>query len=120
MLVTKQFKGSDLHHCFPTLPETIAVSVISVAPKIILVCGAFYFFMEPLELSLMVIGTIFGVLFYNLFHYYSHFGSEFSIGWMKALRNHHLNHHFKNQHILFGISSTLWDHFYKTMKPRLK
>jgi sterol desaturase/sphingolipid hydroxylase (fatty acid hydroxylase superfamily) len=35
--------------------------------------------------------------------------------WMKPLwRNHHL-HHYKNVELGFGVSSTLWDHFFGTM-----
>jgi sterol desaturase/sphingolipid hydroxylase (fatty acid hydroxylase superfamily) len=59
-------------------------------------------------------GFILGYLVYGSMHYAIHaFHPPFK--WMKPLwRNHHL-HHYKNDHMGFGVSSTLWDHVFGTM-----
>ena len=68
----------------------------------------------------MLLGVCFGLILYNFIHYNAHYGPEPNIGWIKAIRTHHLNHHFKDQHTMYGITCLIWDHFYKTMKPKLK
>ena len=59
-------------------------------------------------------GFLLGYLMYGTMHYAIHAFNP-SYKWMKPLwRNHHL-HHYKNDHLGFGVSSTLWDHLFGTM-----
>lgn len=59
-------------------------------------------------------GFIFGYLIYGSMHYAIHAWNP-PFKWMKPLwRNHHL-HHYKNEELGFGVSSTLWDHVFGTM-----
>ena len=59
-------------------------------------------------------GFILGYLMYGTMHYAIHAWTP-PFKWMKPLwRNHHL-HHYKNDHMGFGVSSTLWDHVFGTM-----
>ncbi|MCB9707851.1 MAG: sterol desaturase family protein [Myxococcales bacterium] len=60
-------------------------------------------------------GFIVGYMAYDLLHYYiHHFAPQHP--WFKKLRRHHMIHHFKHeaQHRKFGVSSTLWDHVFRT------
>ncbi|QOI96784.1 MAG: sterol desaturase family protein [Flammeovirgaceae bacterium] len=90
-------------------------------------------FMPPVP-SLIIASIIFGVMFLIMGNYATMFFPGFMLGyllygsmhyaihawsppfrWMKGLwRNHHL-HHYKNEHMGFGVSSTLWDHVFGTM-----
>ena len=59
-------------------------------------------------------GFVLGYLIYGSMHYAIHAWNP-PFKWMKPLwRNHHL-HHYKNEHNGFGVSSTIWDHFFGTM-----
>ncbi|MEI8058733.1 MAG: sterol desaturase family protein [Ferruginibacter sp.] len=59
-------------------------------------------------------GFILGYLMYGTMHYAIHAWNP-PFKWMKPLwRNHHL-HHYKNEHMGFGVSSTLWDKAFGTM-----
>lgn len=59
-------------------------------------------------------GFVIGYLTYGTMHYAIHAWNP-PFKWMKALwRNHHL-HHYKNEELGFGVSSTLWDHVFGTM-----
>ncbi len=59
-------------------------------------------------------GFMLGYLLYGSMHYAIHAWNP-PFKWMKPLwRNHHL-HHYKNEHMGFGVSSTLWDHVFGTM-----
>lgn len=59
-------------------------------------------------------GFLFGYLLYGSIHYAIHAWNP-PFKWMKPhWRNHHL-HHYKNEHMGYGVSSTLWDHVFGTM-----
>ncbi len=60
-------------------------------------------------------GIMWGYLVYDLTHYYVHHGNP-QLAMLKALRSHHAKHHhnaaFKDKK--FGVSTTLWDHVFRT------
>lgn len=59
-------------------------------------------------------GFMLGYLIYGSMHYAIHAWNP-PFKWMKPLwRNHHL-HHYKNDEMGFGVSSTLWDYVFGTM-----
>ena len=93
----------------PPVPSLlIASTLFSISYAVALLLGvpgnAFAFF--P--------GFLLGYLMYGSMHYAIHAWNP-PFKWMKPLwRNHHL-HHYKNEHMGFGVSSTLWDHVFGTM-----
>jgi len=88
----------------PPVPSLIIASVVFSLMYLLMGTNAFMFF--P--------GFIFGYLMYGSMHYAIHAWNP-PFKWMKPLwRNHHL-HHYKNEHMGFGVSSTLWDHVFGTM-----
>jgi len=88
----------------PPLPSLIFASVIFGLMYLLLGTKSLMFF--P--------GFILGYLIYGSMHYAIHAWNP-PFKWMKPLwRNHHL-HHYKNDNLGFGVSSTLWDHVFGTM-----
>ncbi len=88
----------------PAAPSLIIASLFFIVMFLVLGKNAFSFF--P--------GFLFGYLVYGSMHYAIHAWNP-PFKWMKGLwRNHHL-HHYKNDHMGFGVSSTLWDHIFGTM-----
>jgi sterol desaturase/sphingolipid hydroxylase (fatty acid hydroxylase superfamily) len=88
----------------PPVPSLIIASLIFGLVFLVIQTAAFMFF--P--------GFILGYLMYGTMHYAIHAWNP-PFKWMKPLwRNHHL-HHYKNEHMGFGVSSTLWDHVFGTM-----
>jgi len=88
----------------PAAPSLIIASMFFMTYYLILGRYAFPFF--P--------GFMLGYLVYGSMHYAIHAWNP-PFKWMKGLwRNHHL-HHYKNDDMGFGVSSTLWDHVFGTM-----
>ena len=114
MFSSKKFKGSDIHHCFPTVPQSIALSVDEVALRLLAFFAISYIFFDLLQAIFMLLGILSGIILYNILHYCAHYGTEFKIGWLRALSQNHLNHHFKEQHSLYGITTKIWDHVFRT------
>ena len=88
----------------PAAPSLIIASTLFLLMFLLLGKNVFPFF--P--------GFMFGYLVYGSMHYAIHAWNP-PFKWMKGLwRNHHL-HHYKNDDMGFGVSSTLWDHVFGTM-----
>lgn len=88
----------------PPVPSVIISSFLFSIFYLLIKNNAFAFF--P--------GFVSGYLLYGSMHYAIHaFAPPFK--WLKPLwRNHHL-HHYKNDDLGFGVSSTLWDRVFRTM-----
>lgn len=101
------------HHEYPRDKQRL---FMPAAPSLIIASTFFILMYIPLgQLSFAFFpGFLFGYLIYGTMHYAIHAWNP-PFKWMKGLwRNHHL-HHYKNDHMGFGVSSTLWDHVFGTM-----
>jgi sterol desaturase/sphingolipid hydroxylase (fatty acid hydroxylase superfamily) len=88
----------------PPVPSMILASGIFALQYLLLGKSSFMFF--P--------GFILGYLMYGSMHYAIHAWNP-PFKWMKPLwRNHHL-HHYKNDDMGFGVSTTIWDRVFGTM-----
>jgi 4-hydroxysphinganine ceramide fatty acyl 2-hydroxylase len=88
----------------PPVPSIILSSLIFFLQYAIIGNAAFMFF--P--------GFMWGYLMYGSMHYAIHAWNP-PFKWMKPLwRNHHL-HHYKNDDMGFGVSTTIWDRVFGTM-----
>lgn len=58
-------------------------------------------------------GFIIGYLIYDITHYATHHW-PMRRGFLKALKRHHMRHHYKTPNQRFGVSSPLWDYIFGT------
>lgn len=106
------------HHQYPRDKERLFMPPV---PSLLLASTVFglmyltgYFFGISGYVFAFFPGFIFGYLIYGTMHYAIHACNP-PFKWMRALwRNHHL-HHYKDEELGFGVSSTLWDHIFGTM-----
>lgn len=106
------------HHEYPRDKERLFMPAV---PSLI-IASTLFILMYAFALLFNVTGNVFaffpgflmGYLIYGSMHYAIHAWNP-PFKWMKPLwRNHHL-HHYKNEEMGFGVSSTLWDHVFGTM-----
>lgn len=101
------------HHEYPRDKERLfmpAVPSLMIASLFFLV---FYVVLGKYAIPFFP-GFMLGYLIYGSMHYAIHAWNP-PFKWMKGLwRNHHL-HHYKENDLGFGVSSTLWDHVFGTM-----
>ncbi|MCC7399907.1 MAG: sterol desaturase family protein [Chitinophagaceae bacterium] len=117
---TKNKTGQRLvyifHGCHHEYPRDTTRLFMPPIPSILIsgtVFGLMYFAMRY-NAFMFFPGFMLGYLLYGTIHYAIHAGNP-PFKWMKPhWRNHHL-HHYKNEHLGFGVSSTLWDHVFGTM-----
>lgn len=74
--------------------------------------GLWYLLLGVWTLPFMA-GKIAGYIAYDMTHYYVHHGKVRGL-WFKRLRAHHMNHHHNKKGRKYGVSTTLWDHVFRT------
>ncbi|CAL1595275.1 unnamed protein product [Knipowitschia caucasica] len=85
------------------------------------VVGSFYLMLrstlpEIIGMSVFV-GGLCGYVVYDMIHYYLHYGSPKKGSYLYSLKAYHVKHHFEHQKSGFGITTTFWDHPFKTLIP---
>ena len=64
-------------------------------------------------------GFVAGYLFYDMTHFAIHH-FNFNNKYWKAIKTHHMKHHYQDPDNGFGVSSVLWDYIFNTYKFRKK
>ena len=101
------------HHEYPRDKERLFMPAV---PSLLIASAFFlvYYLILGQQAIPFFPGFMLGYLLYGSMHYAIHAWSP-PFKWMKGLwRNHHL-HHYKNDDLGFGVSSTIWDHVFGTM-----
>jgi len=107
------FLVHGVHHDWPrdkyrlVMPPAVSVTLFFIFLTI------WYLVFGPRLVWAFHAGFVFGYTVYDVAHYYvHHFTPRTRYG--KALRKHHLLHHFKNPELDYGVSSMVWDYVFRT------
>jgi 4-hydroxysphinganine ceramide fatty acyl 2-hydroxylase len=88
----------------PVLSFSIALGIASILFSVLPMACAFAY----------GAGLALGYLFYDLTHYYLHHAVPTN-EYFKQMKTYHLDHHYKNHYVGFGITSKFWDYIFGTM-----
>ncbi|KAJ3145748.1 fatty acid alpha-hydroxylase [Geranomyces michiganensis] len=106
-----------LHGIHHFLPMDRMRLVMPPALSIALAYGLWCFFSMFLPRNLcfgLATGVIPGYLGYDLIHYYLHHGRPFAAH-LREMKSYHLDHHYKDANLGYGITSKLWDRMFGTV-----
>lgn len=110
--VLVMFFAHGIHHTTPDDPRRLVMppvlSLTLAVPFYLLFKAAFGAAFPP-----ALAGFFLGYLCYDMAHFSVHH-VPFKAKWFNRLRKHHMLHHFATPHSRFGVSSTLWDHIFRT------
>ena len=113
-----QYTMHGVHHEYPkdktrlAMPPIVSVFVVSVLFSIFrLVFGAAAFG--------VLAGFVFGYAMYLFVHYAIHAYAP-PKNFLKVWWHHHAQHHYRQDEVAFGVSSTIWDHVLGTMPHEAK
>jgi sterol desaturase/sphingolipid hydroxylase (fatty acid hydroxylase superfamily) len=112
-----QYVVHGVHHEYPkdkdrlAMPPLLSITIATILLILLkLILGDYVFAFLP--------GFLVGYAFYLLVHYVVHVYAP-PHNFLKVLWKNHSIHHYKDDNMLFGVSSPLWDHIYGTM-PKQK
>lgn len=108
-----QFTMHGVHHQYPQDKDRLVMPITVSIPLSILLLGIFYLLLDGRAWS-FTSGFMLGYLVYDMIHYSVHFFTRIKYPWFLKLRQHHMDHHFRDSQRGFGVSSTFWDHIFRT------
>lgn len=112
-----QYTVHGVHHEYPNDAQRVLLPTL---PKIIITIPFFalYYLIFGKSGAFFSSGFLMGYYVYSLIHYSIH---RFRAPkFLKPLWEHHHRHHHLDDEKAFGVSSTIWDHVFNTMPPKIK
>jgi dihydroceramide fatty acyl 2-hydroxylase len=113
------FLFHGIHHAQPQCKTRLVMPPAVSVPMAFVFYGLFYLLAgrllgAPQWVDPLVMGFMFGYLVYDLTHYATHHFPMRS-GVLKALKRHHMQHHYKTPNRRYGVSSPFWDIVFRTL-----
>jgi len=107
-----------VHHEQPQCKTRLVMPPVVSIPLALVFYGLYHvlfgvFLQAPFMTAMVFSGFIIGYLIYDITHYATHHWPMRS-GILKALKRHHMRHHYKTPNQRFGVSSPLWDYIFGT------
>ncbi len=103
-----------VHHDYPNDARRLVMPPIISIPLAFLFFGLFFLIFGSLAPAVFA-GLVFGYLCYDMLHYATHHLAMKRGVWL-WLKQYHLRHHFRDDHVGYGISSPLWDYVFRTTR----
>lgn len=108
------FLFHGIHHDYPNDSTRLVMPPVVSIPLALLFGSLFWLVFGPNYFPAMFAGYLAGYLCYDMIHYATHHFSLKSRAGL-WLRQHHMRHHFQNEHRGYGVSTPLWDYVFGTM-----
>ena len=103
-----------VHHDYPNDARRLVMPPVISIPLAFLFFGLFFLIFGSLAPAVFA-GLVSGYLCYDMLHYATHHLAMKRGVWL-WLKQYHLRHHFKDDHVGYGISSPLWDYVFRTTR----
>ena len=103
-----------VHHDYPNDARRLVMPPVISIPLAFLFYGLFLLVFGSLAPAVFA-GLVFGYVCYDMLHYAMHH-LAMKRGAQLWLKQYHLRHHFKDDHVGYGISSPLWDYVFRTTR----
>ncbi|MFH1195544.1 MAG: sterol desaturase family protein [bacterium] len=105
-----------VHHDYPKDPLRLVMPPSVSLPIAVLFYIIFHYIIGNVLVAPFFAGFILGYLFYDITHYAVHHFNIKSKFW-KAIKDHHMIHHYKHDTLGFGVSQPAWDYIFGTTYP---
>lgn len=105
------------HHRYPDDATRLVMPLGASLPLAILIFAGLYLLGRPAQALPFYCGIVCGYLFYDFVHWSTHYRTPLT-AWGKAMRAHHMTHHFATHDKNYGISHRWIDWMVGTLKRR--
>ncbi|CAG8574590.1 15119_t:CDS:2 [Acaulospora morrowiae] len=108
------FTLHGIHHYLPMDRMRLVMPPILGGTIAIPIMRAGYFIFPESITHALIAGAVFGYICYDMTHYYLHHARPFGQH-LQEMKTYHLNHHYKNYELGYGITSKFWDKMFNTV-----
>jgi len=103
-----------VHHDYPNDAQRLVMPPSVSIPLAFFFYGVFLLIFGYVAPAVFA-GLVFGYVCYDMLHYATHHFPMKRGVWL-WLKQYHLRHHYKDDHVGYGISSPLWDYVFRTTR----
>lgn len=107
------------HHQYPDDPDRLVMPISASIPLALVVFGILWLFHAPGVTEPIFAGIVSGYMFYDYTHWAVHNRAP-KTAWGKAIRSHHMAHHFAVNDANYGISNRWIDDLMRSNKKARK
>jgi hypothetical protein len=98
------------HHLDPAKLDLLFLPVWFVVPVVGLFGGITYAVTRNVDITVsLVFGSLLAMTYYEWVHYIAHIPFQPRTPWGTWMKKYHLWHHFKNEHLWFGVTNPSMD-----------
>ncbi|KAJ3416948.1 fatty acid alpha-hydroxylase [Chytridiales sp. JEL 0842] len=112
--ITLHFLLHGIHHYLPMDRMRLVMPPVLGLTLACPIYMGFIHFCGHIEGHALASGAFFGFMGYDLIHYYLHHGRP-ATEHLRTMKSYHLDHHYKNAHLGYGITTKLWDYVFDTV-----
>jgi sterol desaturase/sphingolipid hydroxylase (fatty acid hydroxylase superfamily) len=105
------------HHKYPDDATRLVMPLGASIPLALVIAGALWLLGNPAATLPYFCGIVAGYLFYDFTHWSTHYRTPLT-KWGRAIRAHHMAHHFADPNANFGISHRWVDALVGTLRRR--
>lgn len=106
------FVVHGVHHDYPNDAKRLVMPPVVSIPLAIVFYGLFILLFGTVAPAVWA-GLVGGYVCYDSIHYAIHH-FPMKTGILNRLKQHHLRHHYHDDHAGYGVSSPLWDYLFRT------
>ncbi len=105
------------HHKYPDDPQRLVMPLGASIPLAVVIAGLLYLVGKPAATIPYFVGIVCGYLWYDFVHWSTHYRTP-RTAWGRAIRSHHMAHHFACPDRNYGISHRWIDVVMSTLRKR--
>jgi dihydroceramide fatty acyl 2-hydroxylase len=105
------------HHKYPDDEKRLVMPLGASIPFALIFAGLLWLVHAPAATLPMFVGIVAAYLFYDFTHWSTHFRTP-RTAWGRAVRSHHMSHHFADSKTNFGISHRWIDRLVGSYRKR--
>ena len=114
---TVHFLFHGVHHFLPMDKYRLVMPPVMFGTFAGSVFGLLSFMIPRYPLLVMFSGAMVGYISYDLMHYFFHHGTPSPIGHVQRMKTYHMDHHYVNENLGFGVTTKIWDRVFGTLLP---
>lgn len=114
---TTHFLFHGVHHFLPMDHYRLVMPPLLFSFFCTIVYSYLSLLIPQAQLQVMFSGTLMGYIVYDMMHYYFHHGGTPPIKHVAEMKTYHMDHHYVDPNLGFGVSSKIWDRALHTELP---
>jgi len=107
------FMMHGVHHAYPNDSMRLVMPPVLSIPLATLFYFLWLYIFGAVHAPIFA-GFLLGYLCYDMIHYATHHAKFMKAAWFLRVKNHHMQHHYKDSDHGFGVSSDFWDKIFRT------